>query len=335
MLNNLSIKSKLLLSMVLPILGMIYFASVNINERYNRASESANIFNIAMLNIKISSLVHELQKERGNTSGFLSSNGTEFYKELVEQKKLTDQAVKQLKVHLNNFHSEDKRDDFYIFKKSIINEIGKLSIIRTQSRSLLLSADEAIKRYSDINNYFLDFIYSTSKNTNNTSISGVILSYSNFLFAKEKSGVERALVTKMLIDNRYYTDNKLKLSNLIMLQNNFLKQFFKLAKNSEIEKFHNSIHDQKLADEIKRMETIVLYSESEYDIEPSYWFKKITEKIDKQNIIANELSKQLISLSKKQMDDANKDMLIYNATAFTILLIAIGLFLAIMKNINP
>ena len=334
MLNNLSIKSKLLLSMILPILGMVYFASINIYDRYQKAEESAQIYKITILNIKISELVHELQKERGVSSGFLSSHGNKFTQEIIAQKISTNKKIKVLTEYLNLFDIKNKNNMFYLFKQNLSKSIAILSISRAKSKSLLLTADEMINEYSDINNFLLDFIYSTSQYTNNVKISGSILSYSNFLFAKDKTGLERALVTKMLIDNKSYSKNKLKLSNLIILQKNFISQFFKLAINDKIKQFHKNIHDESLSSEIKRIEDLLLLSKHQYYIKPSYWFDTITKKIDKQNLLAQEMSKQLITLSEKQRNDANYEMKIYNITAVLILSIAILLFMIIMRNIN-
>ena len=334
MLNNLSIKSKLLLSMILPIIGMIYFASINISEKYQKAQESAQIYKITMLNIKISDLVHELQKERGKSAGFISSKGLKFDDELSKQKELTNEKIVTLKKYLNNFKIEKTNDKFDKFKQNIFEKIENLSIIRTQIKTLLLDTDTAMKEYSMLNQFLLEFIYSTSKNTNNIKISTTILSYSNFLFAKEKTGIERALGTKILINNVKNAKNKLELSNLITLQNNFLHQFFKLTINSDIKMYHKKIYKKELSDEIKRLESILLLKDGNYNIKPSYWFETITKKIDNQDLLSKEISKQLIILSKKQKDKASSDMMIYNITAIIILLIAILLFIAIMRNIN-
>jgi signal transduction histidine kinase/CheY-like chemotaxis protein len=89
-----------------------------------------------------------------------------------------------------------------------------------------------------------------------------------------------------------------------------------------------------LSNEIKRIENIILFSDDKYEIEPSYWFEKMTLKIDKYNKIANELSKQLMNISVEQKKKAQDDMLMYNIITIVILLIAISFFLAIMRNIN-
>ncbi len=334
MLDNLSIKSKLLLSMILPIIGMIYFASINVIDRYNNAQESAQIYKITMLNIRISDFVHELQKERGKSAGFVSSQGKEFDVELSAQKKLTDKKMILLKEYLNNFNVESKNNKFIQFQQKLLEKIEDLDIFRTQIATLLLDADNTVVTYTNLNTFLLEFIYGTSKNTNNIQISSAILSYANFLFAKEKAGIERALVTKMIINDCKSTKNKLKLSSLITLQKNFLHQFFKLAISDEIKKFRKIIFDPKLDNEIRRLEDILLLKDEDYNIKPSYWFQIITKKINNQDLLSKEISRQLILLSKKQKDEASTDMMIYNITAIIILLIAILLFMAIVRNIN-
>ena len=332
MLNRLSIKSKLLLSMILPVLGMVYFAYINVSERSFKVRESIEIYQISMLSIKISDVVHELQKERGESSGFLSSKGSKFTQDLILQKDRTDEKIRILQKHLNNFPVSNK--EFRVFKENFLKNIDYLLNMRIKIKLHQITTDEIIKRYSLFNSFLLDFIYSTSKYSKNNEISTVILAYSNFLFAKEKTGIERALVTKMLIDNKEYEKNRLILSNLIELQKNYINQFFKLADNTKIENLHNSIHDDTLFNEIRRIENLILSIGGKYYIKPSYWFDMITKKIEKQNLIAKELSRQLIFLSKKQKGDAYNDMIIYNITTLSILLTAVFLFLSIMRNIN-
>jgi len=334
MLNNLSIKSKLLLSMIIPIIGMIYFASINIDEKYQNCKESAQIYTITMLNIKISDLVHELQKERGKSVGFISSTGQEYDIELSKQKIITDAKMTLLKEYLNDFNIKTKNDIFSKFNQEFLDDFKKLKIIRSKIKNLLLDTNKVIQKYSDLNKFLLEFIYSTSQNTNNIEISTAILSYSNFLFAKEKTGIERAVVTKMLLDNSANTKDKLKLNNLIVLQKNFLNKFFKLTINEKIKEFHKKIHQPSVFKEIQRIENILLLKDGNYEVESSYWFNTITKKIDNQNLLAQEISNQLITLSQKQKNTASRQMIVYNITAIAILLIAILLFIFIIRNIN-
>ena len=73
--NNLTIKKKLLLLISLPLLGML-FLSITQNISVYKEIRKAERIEIGILFGKaISQLLHETQKERGYTAGFLGSKG--------------------------------------------------------------------------------------------------------------------------------------------------------------------------------------------------------------------------------------------------------------------
>ena len=333
MLNNLSIKLKLFLLMILPILGMIYFAYINIDIKYQKMQESTNIHKITILNTKISLFIHQLQKERGLSSGFISSKGKKFKDKLSAQQTITDKQLKKLKQYLNYFNiiSEDKK--FQIFKKELSSMVEKLYITRAKIKSLSLQYEEVIEHYSRINTALLKFIYGTSKYTSNIDISRTILSYSNFLFAKEKMGIQRALITKILIDKKISEENRKKLYSLISFRKTYLNLFLELSDNN-IKRFYSSTYKKELSQEIEKIENNLLSLHSEYDTKSSYWFEKITQKIEIQNIVANTLSEKLIDLSTSQKNDAYKNMVIYTLLALFILTITLYIVIFIFRNMS-
>lgn len=88
--NNLKISTKLQLLLLLPILGLIFLSSIISLERYTNYTKFQKLDELVNLSIKITSLVHELQKERGMTAGFLGSKGIKFKDKLPLQKELTN-----------------------------------------------------------------------------------------------------------------------------------------------------------------------------------------------------------------------------------------------------
>lgn len=67
---NLSIKMKILLLLIFPILGLAFFAINSVNDKSAIVSEMESVQQLAQLAVKVSALVHETQKERGATAGF-------------------------------------------------------------------------------------------------------------------------------------------------------------------------------------------------------------------------------------------------------------------------
>lgn len=66
--KELSFKNKIILLLSLPLLGLLYFSSTVIIDEYKRSLETEKLVQLVIMGNNISSLVHELQKERGATA---------------------------------------------------------------------------------------------------------------------------------------------------------------------------------------------------------------------------------------------------------------------------
>ena len=100
LIDNLNIRNKFSLMLVFPIVGLLYFAIAEIVVQYNILGEMGKIKQLADYSVKASNLVHELQKERGMTAGYLGSKGKKFVNKLPEQRNTVDKRLADLKVFI-------------------------------------------------------------------------------------------------------------------------------------------------------------------------------------------------------------------------------------------
>ena len=75
MLSKLSIKQKLILIMMIPLTVVILLAGKLAIDSFSTTRNLQSLDNVVILSTKIGALVHETQKERGMTAGFLGSKG--------------------------------------------------------------------------------------------------------------------------------------------------------------------------------------------------------------------------------------------------------------------
>ena len=99
-LADLRIYHKLLFMLLLPITALLYFALFDIGARWRVVEEMTLLEKNAVLVVNISAFVHELQKERGITSGFVGSKGQNFSGEIQTQRAETDKPMAALKTFL-------------------------------------------------------------------------------------------------------------------------------------------------------------------------------------------------------------------------------------------
>jgi methyl-accepting chemotaxis protein len=96
MLKNISIRTKFLLLLLLPVIGLLVFAGLRLYDNYTTLKEVQVTSRLMGLSVRTGALVHELQKERGLSSGYISSYGDNFGPELTAQRKLTDEQFRLL-----------------------------------------------------------------------------------------------------------------------------------------------------------------------------------------------------------------------------------------------
>lgn len=102
MLKNMKISLKLLLVLAIPIIGMILFASVNLLDNLRTLNSMRTTQSLITVSVSGGALVHELQKERGLTAGFIGSRGEKFRDDLGKQRQAVDVALKSFQTTVSD-----------------------------------------------------------------------------------------------------------------------------------------------------------------------------------------------------------------------------------------
>ena len=96
-LKTMSIKNKVKMLSFFPLVFIICMSLYIDVELYEKKSKLVSVKEIINLNEKISLLLHETQKERGSSAGFLGSSGTKFKDSLPTQRELTNKSIEEFK----------------------------------------------------------------------------------------------------------------------------------------------------------------------------------------------------------------------------------------------
>ncbi len=136
-LNRLKFRSKLILLLVFPLSGMFYFSTLGILDKNDLLEESYRIEKLSEFAITGSALVHELQKERGATSGFLGSEGRKFSTELPEQRARTDERFQDLNTFLRGFEDEAYGSELHSILVQILKDGEKIDSIRQSAQRMV------------------------------------------------------------------------------------------------------------------------------------------------------------------------------------------------------
>ena len=109
MLADLNIARKLCLLLILPMATFLFLVAVESIQRWKDIDELKFVERSLVVSFSAGELIHELQKERGYTSGYLGSKGKKFALELPDQINKSDAAYKKFVATLAdaNAHEAD------------------------------------------------------------------------------------------------------------------------------------------------------------------------------------------------------------------------------------
>ena len=218
-LKRLSIESKMKLIALFPLIFIIGLSFFMVFDAYEKNIKQENVKELIVLNSKISLLLHETQKERGLSISYLESNNETFKKNLLAQRELTNNRINELKDFIKNFAHYPEQGKISI--QNAVEEISKIENIRKEIDNLSIDNRKVISYYSSINSSLLSFVANSSFVGENENIINSITAYYNFLMAKERAGLERAIGSSAFINKTFINNTFITFLSLINEQNVF------------------------------------------------------------------------------------------------------------------
>ena len=151
MLSRLSIKQKLNLIMLVPLVVIVLLAVKLTLDSYGISKNLNSLDKVVVLSTKIGALVHESQVERGMTSSFIETKGEQFKTELPSQRLNVDEKLKEFNTFLSSFDKTGYSLEFTQNLDSAIKKLEELGSIRSGVNSFSIKGFIAIEYYTELN----------------------------------------------------------------------------------------------------------------------------------------------------------------------------------------
>jgi methyl-accepting chemotaxis protein len=320
-LKRLSIESKLKILAIFPLIFIIGLSFFMIYDSYEKDLKLKNVEKLLILNTKISLLLHETQKERGLSVAYLESKNDTFKKNLLNQRELTNNKIDEFKTYLVDFSYYPNQGKINI--ENVLKELSKIENIRNEINELKVKSKNVISYYSNLNSSLLSFVANSSYIAENEKIINNLTAYYNFLMAKERAGLERAMGSNTFTNKTFSEGTFLNFLNLVTEQVVFMENFH--IYGFDYEEFVKEKMQNSSVKEVQKMRDILLsYGENKnvtFDIEASYWFKTISEKINILKEIDDYISKDMIEqINIIKKDQFDKMIFILGLAIFIILI---------------
>ena len=330
-----SIKNKLHLITAI----VIAFAFVIISLTVSRALDKRNIISqVKELNIlsqKLSLLVHETQKERGASAGFLGSHGLKFVTILPKQRVLTNKQIKNLQLYLNTLDTTLYSKDFQAEFTALDNDLNQLTNVRSKIDTLEMSVPQEVKYYTDMNKKILTIVALTAKLADEPNLVKALTAYTNFLKSKERAGIERAVLSATFSANKFHNGMFKKFITLLAEQDAYLDSFLSIATVSSQQLYAQTMQSDIVV-AVQKMRDIAISkaNQGNFNVDSVLWFKTITQKINLLKSVDNGLAHQNDLLLEHLENNYKKTTFITLASYISFAIIIFLIIFIISKGIH-
>ncbi|MEL6558230.1 MAG: nitrate- and nitrite sensing domain-containing protein [Bacteroidota bacterium] len=300
-LYNLPIRAKFGIIIVPLVLIIVFFDIFQIRDHYLDYKDSSRLNKAINLGIEINHVVHEIQKERSVSAGYLSSDGDQFLEELSKQRQQTNDS-------LNAYFEDVKRplyNDLMVLHKGDIDKLDnyfdKLEELRKSIDNRSMNSNEVINAFAEINSIALNTVNLLINESRDKEVTQEVHAMSYFLKSKEYASIERAVGTQIL--SSHVPDPELfrRFGDLVASQNAFTEAF-RLIANSEAESYYDNIVEGKEVEEVNRLREAIAAKDILL-VNPGYWYNVVTGKINSlkrvEDYLAESIHNQTINIAKR------------------------------------
>jgi len=140
-----------------------------------------------------SALIHELQKERGLSSGFVAGAGKRFAQDLPDQRVRTDRALAKATETWASVGPDPRFGALEASQGLARTSLAELPGFRTDIRAQALTPNAVVQRFSGIIDRLLVVIAEVPGTSPHPQVTMALIALFNFLLAKEYTGQVRAL----------------------------------------------------------------------------------------------------------------------------------------------
>ncbi|MFS1954276.1 methyl-accepting chemotaxis protein [Vibrio cyclitrophicus] len=305
-LTDMSFKQKIIALLILPILGFLWLSVSAISKGVETTSEMSSLNQLTRLSVVYSELVHELQKERGMTAGFIGSQGTQFVSELRSQRASADTRRDQRSEYWQS--ADIDLPQITKLNTEISRSLNQITSIRNRVDSQSIPLSEALGYYTQLNAKLLSVSALIAELSSDTTITTETIAYYNFLQGKERAGIERAVLNNTFSKNEFGPGMLVRFISLMTEQNTYFSNFKVLSTPSNVSFFEQQLNDRSVA-EVEKLRQLAQSKMSGFDVDPVYWFAQSTARIVQLKKTENQLADSLIALTEQKTTEAQTAMM--------------------------
>lgn len=333
--KTLTLQRKLLLLLVLPLAGLVFFGGQgaletwSVKRGYERLDVQAEVLR------EIGNLAHELQKERGRSAVFVGSNGERFRTEMEDQRRATDTALVAFEGRIAAVAKLTLGKEFEEDLAAGRSALGQLARQREAISVLQITGAESTRYFTETINGLLQVAMAVALRVEDPNVARGMFAYVNFLKAKEQTGIERAVLATVFSEDRFNGDSYKRISRIVAVQDTYLTMAMSFVTEDQHRHYDETMR-QPIVESVMKMRETALQKveEGQFGISSHVWFDAITQKIDLMKVVEDRLAEDYRTMVQSLRSEARNAFLVFGTATVGIVALTVILGVAIIRSIT-
>jgi len=321
-LQQLRLSRKLAVMLLIPTLGLMWFAHVEMRLLTALRSQSRNAVELAELSADLATLMHETQRERGLASGYLSESDEWFQDAYAAQQAKTDAIIAALGTRIERSGST-YGTSLQARLNDLIRAIEAIEGQRARIAAREPGLAEAIGYYNNLNERTLDIIGLMSGLSLDEAFRNDVAAFVSFLRGKEYAGIERAILTAIFADDVFDPGAYERFREMIAAQDIYFRMFERQAHAKHLAYYRDQLQDPSVA-QAARMRRIALNNAQigNFGVDPQHWYGMQTQKINQLYKVEERLAADLALDARNSFDRVTARLTVSSLSIMVVILLA-------------
>lgn len=294
-LANRSLPFKLALVCWIPMLALLAISGHEIYMQYRSWQKAEAIDQVLDVAPVLSDLVHDLQRERGTSAGFVGSKGQAFASDLEGLRQATDLHMEALTRSIGTPSGKLASSAFTDPYRRALTDLNALPAMRQKVDARLVTVPQLASYYTTVISDLLEAIENMKLAVDSAEALRPISAYIALLQAKEQAGLERAMGAVGFGSGQFDRPVYKHLLSKIAKQEHLLDQFRKHAPAEALmlmSKFRDSPEEERVQSYRKIAEENP-FGGALASVSGAMWWDATTTRINELKSIEDRLSRLL------------------------------------------
>jgi len=331
-----SIKQKILLLVVLPILAVIGFSGRIVSERWSTSVQMQSLMTEGRIIATLTDVVTDLQRERGRSALYLGSKGALYVQELTAQRQTTD-------AKRDRFAAAAQPEFIGQLQTTVVKAVQNanaaltgLDKLRVAVSSQSITGGESLRTYSEMIERLLAVSPVIVREADNNQVKNAALALSFLQRASEGAGLTRAIGSAGMAGGGFSSDHLYRLANMEAEEAEFIK-LFEVYAPVAIQAAYAGAANSAEATEVSRLRQLILATkpgEPVSDVDGAQWFKAATAHVNMLVGIQEQLLKAVVAQVEGARDQAVWELATTAAIVAFIIATLLALGVATMRSVT-